>query len=443
LSTLPETKVTTLPNGLRIATETIPFAQTATVGLWINNGSRFENDDTHGSASFLESLLFRGTKKRSEKDLALEVESIGGHLTAATGREMSSYCMKVLGKDVRKAMDILSDCIVNPALDELAIEAEKQAIFDEIEALNKSHSEILFDHLHATAFQWSPLGRTVRGTIESIGGLNRQSLTEYMNTNFRAGRMVLSAAGNVNHDELVKMATDMLGGIKAEEPGATIKDIIANEPSFWTGSDVRDRRPDVHELCLVAAFKGAAWTDPDAVPLMVMQTMLGAWDKTCTVGQHVSSPLSQAWACGGFGDAVMGFNTNYLDTGLFGIYGLTDNHRAADAAWSVMNEMVRMCYEVSDNEVVRARNTLKAKIANSMDSTHSVAESIGRDMLVYGRRLSKAELFARIDAVDASVVRTVADRFFYDQDVAVSAVGDVQQLADYNSFRRRTFWLRY
>lgn len=442
LGMLPETKVTTLPNGMRVATETIPFAETATVGVWINSGSRFENDNNNGAAHFLEHMLFKGTKKRSEAALAQEADSMGGHFNAFTGREMTCYYGKVLGKDVRKAVGLLADVLTEPLLDVKTVEAEKAAILAEMEQ-KKCNSDVLFDHMHATAFQWSPLGRTVMGPIENIKAMSKETLAGYMQAHYRGERMVLAAAGAVNHDELVKYASDMFAGIKPEAPGTSVKDLIAKEPSFWTGSEVRDRRPDVQELVFSATFKGAAWTDPDSVPLMVMQTMLGAWDKNNTVGHHSGSLLVQAWAAGGFGDAVAAFNTNYLDTGLFGIYGVTCRERGEDAAFSVMNEMTRMCYEVTEPEVMRARNQLKSALLFAQDSTHHVAESLGRDLLVYGRRLPMSELFARIDAVDAKAVRGVADRFIYDQDVVVTAVGDTQHLIDYNGWRRRTFWLRY
>ncbi|KAJ9533109.1 hypothetical protein QJQ45_018206 [Haematococcus lacustris] len=495
LATLPETQVTTLPNGLRVATEHIPFAETTTLGVWINSGSRFETDETNGVAHFLEHILFKGTnvsgavaymhtflQKRTVKELEVEVENMGGQLNAYTGREQTAYYAKVLGKDVGKAVGILSDILLNSNLDERAINKERDVILREMEEVNKQTSELVFDHLHATAFQFSPLGRTILGPVENIKSINRDQLVSYMKTHYRGPRMVLAAAGAVNHAELVKLATDAFGGIPDEDVSTSVRTLVAKvlglaalpatlpiaewgtaanqpslgamtvvlaghcwpqDPSKFTGSYVHDRFPDATECALAVAFKGASWTDPDSIPLMVIQTMLGGWDKSSTTGKHASSKMTQTVAIENLADAYMAFNTNYHDTGLFGVYGVTDRDRCEDFAWTIMNEMTRTCYEVSEAELGRAKNQLKSSLMFFQDSTHHVAESIGRELLVYGRRLPKAELFARIDAVDAATIKAVADRFIYDQDMAIASVGDVQFMPDYNFFRRRSYWLRY
>ncbi|GLC43073.1 hypothetical protein PLESTF_001205200 [Pleodorina starrii] len=443
LSTLPETRITTLPNGLRVATEAIPFAETTTLGMWINSGSRFETDANNGVAHFLEHILFKGTKKRTVKDLEVEVENMGGQLNAYTGREQTCYYAKVMQKDVGKAVDILSDIILNSNLDARAIDRERDVILREMEEVNKQSSELVFDHLHATAFQYSPLGRTILGPVENIKSINRDQLVEYMKTHYRGPRMVLAAAGAVDHDELVKLASDAFGAIPDEDPTTSVRSLLAKEPYRFTGSYVHDRWPDATDCCMAVAFKGASWTDPDSIPLMVMQTILGAWDKNSTVGKHSSSMLVQTVASEGLADAFMAFNTNYHDTGLFGVYGVTDRDRCEDFAYAIMSHLTKMCFDVREADVVRAKNQLKASLMFFQDSTNHVAESIGRELLVYGRRIPKAEMFARIDAVDANTIRAVADRFIYDQDMAVASVGDVQFMPDYNWFRRRSYWLRY
>eukprot|EP00798_Chlamydomonas_sp_ICE-L_P023936 gene23937-9503_t len=398
LATVPETQITTLPNGLRVATETIPFAETTTVGVWINSGSRFENDANNGVAHFLEHILFKGTKRRSVRELEVEVEDMGGHLNAYTGREQTCYYAKVLGKDLSKGVDILSDIIMHSLLDERAINRERDVILREMEEVNKQMSELVFDHLHATAFNTSPLGRTILGPVKNIKSINREQIVQYIKTHYRGPRMthyrgprmVLAAAGAVDHDEL--------------------------EPSLFTGSAVRDQLPDSTECSFAVAFKGASWTDPDSISLMVMQTMIGGWDRNNGVGKHGSSALTQAVANEGLAHAFMAFNTNYHDSGLFGIYGVTEKDRCQDFAAACMTGLTQMCYEVSETDLTRAKNQLKASMMFFQDSSHHVAESIGRELLVYGRRMPKAELFARIDAVDSNT------------DMAVAFAGDVEAM---------------
>lgn len=349
--------------------------------------------------------------------------------------------------------------------------------------------EVVFDHLHATAFQWTPLGRTILGSADNVRRITRQNLLDYISTHYTANRMVLAAAGAVDHDELVKLAEAKFGAVPTGTTSTS--DLVKQAPAFFTGSEVRFRDPDLPLVQFAVAFEGASWTDPDAIPLMVLQTMIGAWDKQAgaglleedvvifiiiPAGENMASPLAQLVAINELCHSYMAFNTNYKDTGLFGVYAVADKgEKLQDLMWSILTGMTKMCYKVTEDDVVRARNQLKAQLLYAQDATTTVAEDIGRQLLVYGRRIPKAELFARIDAVDADTIQQVialivvdcrciighdtlqlhrvvghhtlqqqvADRFVYDQDLAMAAMGDTQFLPDYNFMRRRTFWLRY
>jgi len=200
---------------------------------------------------------------------------------------------------------------------------------------------------------------------------------------------------------------------------------------------------DMELAQFAVAFSGASYTDPDSIALMVMQSMLGAWDKNSGGGKHMGSGLVQRVSINEIADSVMTFNTNYKDAGLFGVYAVAKPDCLDDLAWAIMHEICKLSYKVSEEDVTRARNQLKSSLLLHVDGTSAVAEDIGRQLLTYGRRIPYAELFARIDAVDASTVKRVANRFIYDKDVAIVANGPIKYLPDYNSFRRRTYWNRY
>ncbi|KAL4428026.1 hypothetical protein ABPG75_002115 [Micractinium tetrahymenae] len=439
---LPETKVTRLPNGLRVASEQVPHSSTATVGVWIDAGSRYESDASNGTAHFLEHMAFKGTTSRTVRDLEVEIENMGGHLNAYTSREQTCYYAKVFEKDVPKALEILADILQNSNLEERAIERERDVILREMQEVEGIPEEVIFDHLHATAFQHSPLGRTILGPAENVRSITRQHLADYIASNYTAPRMVISAAGAVDHGALVAAAEKAFA--KLPSGGRSAADLVKESPAVFTGSDVRIRDPDQPNMSIAIAFKGASWTDADSIPLMVMQTMLGAWDKNSGAGADMASPLAQTVAANRLAHSYMAFNTNYHDTGLFGVYAVADPHSDhEDLCWSIMRNITKMCYSNEEEDVARARNQLKASILFSQDGTTGIAEDIGRNLLVYGRRMPKAELFARIDAVDADTVKAVANRFILDQDVAVAAMGDTQFVPDYNWLRRRTYWLRY
>lgn len=437
----PLTRVTTLPNGLRVATESNLSLKTATVGVWIDAGSRFETDRTNGTAHFLEHMIFKGTQRRSARQLEEEIENLGGHLNAYTSREQTTYYAKVLDKDVPQAMDILADILQNSKFEQNRIERERDVILREMEEVLGQTEEVVFDHLHATAFQHSPLGRTILGPAENVKSITKEDLQNYISTHYTPSRMVIAASGAVKHEEIVKLVEKLF--TKLSDSSATTSELAAKEPAIFTGSEFRNIDDDAPLAQFAVAFDGASWTDPDSTTLMVMQAMLGAYTKGSSGGKHTGSHLVQKLAINDIADSMMAFNTNYKDTGLFGVYAVAKPDCLDDLAYSVMYEITKLCHKVSQDDVVRARNQLKSSLLLHMDGSSPVAEDIGRQLLTYGRRIPYPELFARIDAIDASTVKRVANRFIFDKDVAISAVGPIQGLPDYNWFRRRTYWNRY
>ncbi|KAK3042329.1 hypothetical protein RJ639_002375 [Escallonia herrerae] len=439
--TYPETRVTTLPNGLRVATESNLASKTATVGVWIDAGSRFETDENNGVAHFLEHMIFKGTERRSVRALEEEIENMGGHLNAYTSREQTTYYAKVLDKDVPKALDILSDILQNSTLEEDRIKREREVILREMEEVGRQNEEVIFDHLHSTAFQYTPLGRTILGSADNVKKISKAHIQDYISAHYAAHRMVISAAGAVKHEDVVELVKKLF--TKLSTNPSTTSQLVADEPAIFTGSEVRIIDDDMPLAQFAVAFNGASWTDPDSVALMVMQSMLGSWSKIAGGGKHMGSELAQRVGINEIAESMMAFNTNYKDTGLFGVYAVAKPDCLDDLAYAIMYETSKLCYRVSEADVTRARNQLKSSLLLHIDGTSPVAEDIGRQLITYGRRIPFAELFARIDAVDASTIKRVANRFIFDQDVAIAAMGPIQSLPDYNWFRRRTYMLRY
>ncbi|GFZ19253.1 insulinase (Peptidase family M16) protein [Actinidia rufa] len=437
----PLTRVTTLPSGLRIATESNLAAKTATVGVWIDAGSRFETDDTNGTAHFLEHMIFKGTEKRTARELEEEIENMGGHLNAYTSREQTTYYAKVMDKDVPQALDILADILQNSKFDEKRINRERDVILREMEEVEGQTEEVIFDHLHATAFQYTPLGRTILGPAQNIKTITKANLQKYISMHYTAPRMVIAASGAVKHEDIVEQVKKLFTKLSTDP--TTASELVTKEPAIFTGSEIRIIDDDMPLAQFAVAFNGASWTDPDSIALMVMQSMLGSWNKSAGGGKHMGSELAQRVGINEIAESMMAFNTNYKDTGLFGVYAIAKPDCLDDLAYAIMYEMSKLSYRVSEADVTRARNQLKSSLLLHIDGTSPVAEDIGRQLLTYGRRIPFTELFARIDAVDASTIKRVANRFIFDQDVAIAAMGPIQGLPDYNWFRRRTYWLRY
>jgi len=483
-------QVTTLPSGLRVATETTPFAETASIGVWIDAGSRYETAASNGTAHFLEHMAFKGTKarrrrtrpprrpaagarrttrggvpqaapvgrrsdaarpltraaraqKRSTAALEQEVEDLGAHLNAYTSREQTTYYAKVASRDVPKAVDILSDILQNSSLEAGAIERERGVILREMEEVEKESEEVLFDHLHATAFQFTALGRPILGSAANVRSITRDDLAKYIGTHYTAPRMVVVGAGGVEHEALVALAAAAFSSLPTG--GASAAQLCAASPAMFTGSEVRMRDDDCSATHLALAVKGAAWHDPDSVALMVAQSLLGSWDASAPAGVNASSPLAAGLAANGLVDSFSAFNSNYNDAGLFGLYAVSSEAgHLDDMAWLLMKHFATLAYDVDEEQLLRAKEQLKSSLLLHLEAGSStVAEEIGRQLLCYGRRIPRAEMFARIDAVSSESIKAVGRRFITDSDLAIAASGPTQYLPDYNWFTRRQYLNRY
>jgi len=432
----PLTEVSKTSNGVTVASETA-HGETATVGVWIDAGSRYETEKNSGAAHFLEHMAFKGTKSRTQQQLEMEIENLGGHLNAYTSREQTVYYAKVFKSDVPKAVEILADILQNSQLDEGAIERERGVILRESEEVNKQYEEVILDHLHETAFSGTGLGRTILGPEENIRNLTKADLSAYINTHYTANRFVVAGAGAVDHKQLTELSERYFG--KLPKGGAA----VTAPPAIFTGSDKRIRFDSMKEAHVALAFEGASWTSEYAFPLMLMQTMLGSWDRTSPIGRNSASKLAQKFADDEIVHSFSTFNTCYKDTGLFGIYLVTSDNKLDDAMWYTLDHFVRLCHNVTDAEVARAKTQLKAVMLMQLDSFSNIAEDIGRQILTYGRRMSNAELFARIDAITAEDIKATANKIINDEDHALAAIGPIFELPDYNFIRRRSYWSRY
>ncbi|KAH9262145.1 hypothetical protein BASA82_000800 [Batrachochytrium salamandrivorans] len=404
LSNVPETKVTRLSNGFTIATEANPNNQTATVGVWIDAGSRFETEKTNGNCSLP------------------GAHGIQGHQTV--------YYAKSLSGDVGTSVEILSDILQGSTLNEDAISRERDVILRESEEVDKNKEEVVFDLLHGAAYQGSSLGRTILGSRENIKSISRQNLVDYISDNYKPNRMVLSAAGGVDHDALVKLAEKHFGSLKAGPEMA--KPPKAN----FTGSDIKarfDNHPTAH---IALAVEGVSWTNPDYWSLLVAQSIIGSWDRSLGAASHMSSKLSQKVSQHGLANSFMSFNTSYSDTGLFGVYAVSENFmHLDDLVHYIQQEWHRLAINVTEAEVFRAKNQLKTSLLLALDGTTPIAEDIGRQMLVYGKRLTPWEIDGLIEAVTVKDVMKVSSTYIYDREVAVIGYGPVEGLQDYNRVR--------
>lgn len=436
LVNIPPTQLTVLDNGIRVASED-SGAATATVGLWIDAGSRYETSKNNGVAHFLEHMAFKGTSKRSQTDLELLVENMGAHLNAYTSREQTVFYAKCLASDIPVAVEILADIIQNSSLAEPEIERERGVILREMQDVESNLQEVVFDHLHATAFQGTPLGQTILGPTKNIKKISKADLQQYIKTHYQPSRIVLSGAGGIEHGKLVDLANKHLGGLKN-----THLDVPELAPCRYTGSEIRVRDDSMPLAHIAIAVEGAGWTDADNIPLMVANTLIGAWDRSQGGGMNNASYLARAASTENLCHSFQSFNTCYKDTGLWGIYFVAEPMQIDDMVYNIQKEWMKLCVSVTEGEVERAKNLLKTNMLLQLDGTTPVCEDIGRQILCYNRRIPIHELDARIDSVTVQNVRDVCYKYLFDRCPAVAAVGPTEALPDYNRIRAGMYWLR-
>lgn len=437
LASYPQTQLTTLSNGLRVASET-GDGPTATVGVWIDAGSRYETPESNGVAHFLEHISFKGTGKRTKTQLEQEIENMGGHLNAYTSREQTVFYAKVNKSDVPQALDILADILTNSQCTEESINRERDVILREMKEVDCQMEEVIFDRLHETAYRGTMLGKTILGPAENIKKITRAQIVDYISTHYVAPRMVVAGAGAVDHGELVKLSENLFGSVLSEgkrEPYC--------EPAKFTGSDIRIRYDDFPLAHVALAFPTGGWTDPDNFPLLIIQSMLGSWDRSSTGGVHSSSKMIREIAGKGIAHSVNSFNTQYSDTGLFGVMAVGDQYGLDETMFEITHAITGLCYNVDPDLLNEAKNQLKMNMLSQLDGSTVICEDIGRQVLTYGRRMHPAEVVARIDAVDTTAVKNCATRYFYDRCHALAAIGPIYALPDYNWIRRKSYWTRF
>lgn len=413
-------RISTLANGLRVVTDPMSTVETVSTGIWIDVGARQERASVNGVSHLLEHMVFKGTRRRDARAIAEEIEAVGGHLNAHTSREHTAFYAKVLKEDINLAVDIIADLVQNALLDPEELERERTVIIQEILQAMDTPDDLVFDRFQETAYPDQPLGRPVLGSAELIRDLPRADVVDYMRGHYAASRMVMAAAGRIEHDRFVELAGQALGTLPPGEPAP-------GEPARYVGGDCRDAR-DLEQVHVIFGFEGVAFRDPDFYAMSVMATLLG--------GGMSSRLFQEAREKRGLVYNIYTFPAAYTDGGLFGIYAGTGEREVEELVPLVCDEIVNMSADVTEREVARARAQLKSSILMSLESTSARCEQLARQMLVFGRPLPVPEVVAKVDAVDPAAVMGVARRL-RSSSLTFTALGPVSRIEPFERMTQR------
>ncbi len=401
--------LTTLPNGLRIVTERMPGLASASIGVWLTAGGRHERPEQNGIAHFLEHMAFKGTARRSALQIAEEIEDVGGYINAYTSREMTAYYARVLEADVPLALDVISDIVLNPIFDEREIETERHVILQEIGQALDTPDDIIFDWLQEAAFPDQALGRTILGPTERVSAFGRGDLTGFVGEHYGPDQMILSAAGAVDHEAVVRAAETVFGHLKPV--GRTLL-----QPARWSGGERRETK-DLEQVHFALGFQGPGVRDADFFTAQVYTTALGG-GMSSRLFQKIREERGLCYS-------IYAQSGSYDDTGMITIYAGTSAEEIDDLCGLTIDEMKRAAADMSEAEIARARAQMKAGLLMGLESPSGRAERMARHIAIWGRVQSAAETTAEIEAVGRSAVLGFAERLVGGATTALALYGPV------------------
>ncbi|MEM6947936.1 MAG: pitrilysin family protein [Pseudomonadota bacterium] len=373
----------TLPNGLRIVTEHMPGLQSAALGLWVSAGGRHERAEENGIAHFLEHMAFKGTSRRSAQVIAEEIEDVGGYINAYTSRETTAYYARVLKDDVPLALDLITDIVLNPAFDPREIEVERGVILQEIGQANDTPDDIIFDWLQEEAFAGQPLGRPILGPADRVRGFSRADFARFVARHYGPSRIILSAAGAVNHDEIVRLAEAALGHLPAQANEVP-------EPGRFTGGERREVK-DLEQAHFTLALETPGYRSDDIYTAQIFASALG--------GGMSSRLFQEIREKRGLCYTIFAQVGAYDDTGMMTVYAGTGREDLGALAELTVDELRRAASDMSQRELDRARAQMKAGMLMGLESPSARAERLARLVGIWGRVPDLQETVAKIDAV--------------------------------------------
>ncbi|MBN1399141.1 MAG: insulinase family protein [Bacteroidetes bacterium] len=396
-------KKTTLPNGIRVISEAIPHVRSLSLGFWIETGSRNEDTAKNGISHFIEHMVFKGTKKRGVKEIAQSVESVGGYLNAFTSKEHTCFFARVLDEHLELAMDVLADITLSPTFPEKEVLKEKNVVLEELKQAEDDPDDIIHDYLEKAIFKTNPLGMPVIGTAESISSFHRKDLVDYKSRQYTSDRMVVAAAGNINHESVVEIAERYLKNVQSgsKSTAGNSTNTTLEEPNCVLNEYFKP----IQQAHICLGTVGHGIKSEKRFALQVLNTLLGE-GMSSRLFQNIREKY-------GFAYSVYSFNNMMRDTGSAGVYvGTDDSHvrQCIDLVWKELNALRK--HTVAKHELERTKAQLKGSLMLGMENIPNRMIRLGSSELYFGKLISLDSIIANIDAVTRDDIREIAEDLF-------------------------------
>jgi len=403
----------TLSNGIRVVSETLPKSRALSIGVWVKVGSRHEPKEIGGVSHFIEHMFFKGTQKRTARDIATEIDSLGGEMNAFTSQENTTYYVKVLDEHLATAIDILSDILLGSKFDPAEMEKERKVILEEIKGVEDTPDDYIHELFTGMVWTDNSLGRPILGTRDTIKSLKHTDILSYIDNYYSPREIVISVAGNFEHARLIELLDDAFGkllrsGIPKQEAA----------PGFNRAVTVRKKQLEQVQVCL--GCKGLNYTHDDRFGFMALNTLLGN-SMSSRLFQEVREQNALAYS-------IYSYVTAYRDTGLLTIYAGTDPANTLQAIQLIVKELRKIRDEgITPAEETRVKNQIKGNLVLSLESSNSHMGRIARQEIYFGKYLSFDDTIKAVDKVTAEQIGRIAQQLFTPESLALSILGPLNK----------------
>ena len=403
----------TLINGIRVVSETLPKSRSVSIGVWVKVGSRHEPPEVGGVSHFIEHMFFKGTKKRSAKEIAIEMDSLGGEYNAFTSQETTTYYAKVVDEHLPVAIDILSDILLGSKFDPAEMEKERKVILEEIKGVEDAPDDYVHELFTGTVWPDNSLGRPILGTRDTIKAMKHQDIISYIDNYYSPKEIVISVAGNFDHAQLIDLLNRQFG--KLARAAAPKKE---EAPTFTRAIYVKKKQLEQVQLCM--GCKGLPNTHDDRYVISALNTVLG-YSMSSRLFQEVREQNGLAYT-------IYSYVTSYRDAGLFTIYAGTGPSNALEVVRLVIKELKKIKDEgITPAEVMRVKNQIKGNLILSLESSNSHMSRIARQEIYFGKYLSMDDIIKGVERVSGDQVQQLARALFTQDNIALTILGPLSK----------------
>jgi predicted Zn-dependent peptidase len=410
---------TTLDNGIRIVSHEMPEHRSVSLGIWVESGSRHEAEPQNGISHFIEHLLFKGTERRSAAQIAEEMDAVGGVINAFTSKEHTCYYAKVLDENLPLAIDLLTDIFLHSTFDAEEIERERSVILQEISQSEDTPDDYVHDLFSLDFFRTHPIGRPICGRQETVSSFQREDFLKFFKSRYRPRRVIVSAAGNFRHDDLVNDIAARLGSVTDALDGEQALN-LEGETVPTMGSGVFSHVKPLEQVHLCLGVAGIHQAHPKRYVAYVLNTLLGG-GMSSRLFQEIREKRGKAYS-------VYSFSTSYKDIGYLGVYAGTSVDSTEEVVELILQELQKLAAgEITEGELQRTQGQLVGSMILGLESTDSWMSHVARNEIYFGKTVTTEEICQRIRAVSRDEVVDLADALFRSDGMTLTLLGDFKE----------------